>query len=53
LTKRRRKRRGKNEETKLIFKVYFSETPGVILLQFGMWGTDGRGHLYSKNHLVS
>ena len=34
-------------------KVYVSEMPGAILLQFGMWGTDGGGHLYSKNHPVS
>jgi len=29
-------------------KVYISETPGAIYLKFGMWGTDGGGHLHSK-----
>ena len=35
-----KKKKEKNEETTPIFKVYILETPGTILLQFGMWGTD-------------
>ena len=34
-------------------KVYISETPSTIVWQFAMWGIEGGGHLYSKNHPVS
>ena len=40
------KQEEKNEETKSIFESYISEMPGMILLQIGMWGTDGG---YIKN----
>ena len=43
----------KYKETKPIFGSYISETPGAIYLKFGMRGTDIRGHLHSKNRLVS
>ena len=44
LTKRR-----KNKETKQFLKVHISEMPGEVYLKFGMWRTDSRGHLHSKN----
>ena len=34
------------------FKVHISEMPGAIYLKVGIWGTDGGGHLHSKNHPV-
>ena len=30
-----------------------SEMPGEVYLKFGMWNTDSRGHLHSKNFPVS
>jgi len=43
------KKKEKNEETKPIFEVHISEIPGATKLKFEMWGTDGGGHLHSKN----
>jgi len=43
------KRRGK-KETKPIFESLYL---GNAWHDFGMWGTDGEGHLHSKNHPVS
>jgi len=34
-------------------EIHISETPGAIYLKFGIWGTDVRGHLPSKNCPVS
>ena len=42
----------KTRKLSQFLKFYISETSGAILLQFEMWGTDGGGHLYSKNHAV-
>jgi len=50
LTKIRKK---KKEKLSQFLKLYILETPGVIYMKFGMWGTDGGGHLHSKNHPVS
>ena len=36
-----------------LLKVHILEMPGAIYLKFGMWGTDGGGHLHSTNCLVS
>ena len=47
LTKRKKKTLSQ------FLKVCISEMPGMIYLKFGMRGTDGRGHLHSKNCLVS
>jgi len=49
---KRRTRRKKTKKLSQFLKVYISETSGMILLQFGMLGTDVGGHLYSKNHPV-
>jgi len=46
----------KEEKTKKLsqfLEVHISKTPGVIYLKFDMWGTDGGGHLQSKNRPVS
>ena len=37
------KKEGKEEKNKETKPVYILETPGAILLQFGMWGTDSGG----------
>jgi len=47
---KRRKREKKTKKLSQFLKVYISETPGAILLQFRMWHTDSRGHRCSKNH---
>ena len=48
-----RKEEEKNEETKPILKSHISGTPKAILLKCGMWGTEVRGRVHSKNRLVS
>jgi len=41
------KRRGKvTKKLSQFLKVHISEMPGTIYLKFGMWGTDGGGHLH-------
>ena len=50
LTKRRKK---KTKKLSQFLEVDISETPGVIELKFGMWGTNNRGHLHNENRPVS
>jgi len=44
--------RQKNELSQFL-EVYISEKSFAIYWKFGMWGTDGGGHLHSKDRLVS
>jgi len=39
----------KSKKLSQFLKVNISEMSGVIKLKFGMWGTDGEGHLHSKH----
>jgi len=48
----------KGEEKKMkklsqFLEVHISETPGMIYLNFEIWGTEVGGHLHSKNCPVS
>jgi len=48
-----RKEEKKTKKLSQFLEVHISETTGVIYLKFGIWGTDVRGHLHSKNRQVS
>ena len=52
--KRGRKiRKKQTKKTKPIFEVAYLGTLEAILLKFGMWATEVRGRVLSKNRLVS
>jgi len=43
------KKRKKTKKLSQLLEVHILETPGMIWLKFGMWGTDSGGYLHSTN----